>query len=196
MTKGYTLKSAPCGIRQHGNTSFPATNPLLHFSVSSPSPLPIWTHAFIHLSVSAGLCWVLRPIQCWHPLINAAGSARSFSSWPVAWECVCMLVYHIHPPSGGAQWAMHKSMVMYLCGFYEALNNKKAISYDMNNPMGHHRHCKAIISALVLFLWFAEVPAVLWSFLEHKCHKVKRKIYESIYQAHPAYLVSILGGFN
>lgn len=57
------------------------------------------------------------------------------------------------------------SMVMYRRHFYEALNNKKAISYDMDNPPGHQRHCNAVITAVLFSVWFTDMPMVWEIFL-------------------------------
>lgn len=51
---------------------------------------------------------------------------------------------------GGKGGVAHprKSMVTYRCHFYTALNNKKAISGDADNEVGHHRRRRAIITLL------------------------------------------------
>lgn len=51
---------------------------------------------------------------------------------------------------GGRGGVAHpsKSMFTYRCRFYAALNNKKAISSDADNEVGHRRHRRAIITLL------------------------------------------------
>ena len=171
---------------------------LLHLphppSPVSPSLLPIWTHPFIQPWVSAGQCGGLRQAD----LILASSRPCDCPCFCVC-MCVCVrvLVYHVCSPSGGAYSAVHKSMVMYRCRFYEALNNKKAISYDMDNAVGHHRHCKAIITALLLSVWFTDMPAVLKSSLIPTTFPgSERRIYRSVCLAHPAPPRIHFQGFN
>ncbi len=100
-------------------------------------------------------------------------------------------------PIWGAYSAVHKSMVMYRCCFYEALNNKNAISYDMDNAVGHHRHCKAIITALLLSVRFTDMPGVLKSSLIPTTFPgSERRIYRTVCLAHPAPPRIHFQGFN
>lgn len=86
--------------------------------------------------------------------------------------CVCMcIVYvkHLGRLLGHAWINGHESMLF----FYEALNNKKAISYDIDNPVGYRRSAPS--------LWFTDVPAVLQRSLITTFPGSEKRIYRTVF---------------
>lgn len=68
-------------------------------------------------------------------------------------------------------------MVVYRCSFYEALNNKKAISGDADNEVGHRRRGRAIIIHLSVIYSLDGGPDKLYD--TNKGIKGRERIYRA-----------------
>lgn len=86
--------------------------------------------------------------------------------------CVCMCI--VCSASGEVTWPCMNQWSWIDAGiYYEALNNKKAINYDIDNPVGYRRSAPSV--------WFTDVPAVFQRSLITTFPGSEKRIYRTVF---------------
>lgn len=102
------------------------------------------------------------------------GCLCTFSPFSIACTRVCLHVHRLCSASGEVTWPCMNQWSWIDAGiYYEALNNKKAINYDIDNPVGYRRSAPSV--------WFTDVPAVFQRSLITTFPGSEKRIYRTVF---------------